>query len=238
MPCSGGFRLRWREAGSPPGGGCRGPWAQTESCNMGPCPGNGSSIEGGAKDVAPGVCGGFCCLSPWRCPWKAGDSRTPQVGLSSSGPQERAVRPGTPCPPLTVPTSARGAVPTSGTAWSVCRDPAAQVARPCPPPGPGTLGKPTASCCPRACDLRQADSWVMSYRAAEWTPGSLLATSWGSCLSEPWSRWAVSWGCSGAASEVPRGGLHARGSLERPDPVGGAGGRARQGCPRPWNPSG
>ncbi|XP_078198084.1 SCO-spondin isoform X14 [Callithrix jacchus] len=40
VPCSGGFRLRWREAGAPHGGGCRGPWAQTESCNRGPCPGN------------------------------------------------------------------------------------------------------------------------------------------------------------------------------------------------------
>lgn len=40
VPCSGGFRLRWRKAGGPPGGGCRGPWAQTESCNVGPCPGN------------------------------------------------------------------------------------------------------------------------------------------------------------------------------------------------------
>ncbi|XP_008064182.1 SCO-spondin [Carlito syrichta] len=39
VPCSGGVRLRWREAGGPLGGGCREPWAQTQSCNMGPCPG-------------------------------------------------------------------------------------------------------------------------------------------------------------------------------------------------------
>nr|XP_044630662.1 SCO-spondin [Equus asinus] len=49
VPCSGGFRLRWRKAGVPPGGGCRGPWAQTESCNMGPCP--GESCE--SRDTVP-----------------------------------------------------------------------------------------------------------------------------------------------------------------------------------------
>ncbi|KAM8818088.1 LOW QUALITY PROTEIN: SCO-spondin-like [Rhynchonycteris naso] len=38
VPCSGGFQPYWRKAGDTPGGGCRGPWAQTESCNMGPCP--------------------------------------------------------------------------------------------------------------------------------------------------------------------------------------------------------
>uniref|UniRef100_A0A8C6QLI4 SCO-spondin n=1 Tax=Nannospalax galili TaxID=1026970 RepID=A0A8C6QLI4_NANGA len=39
VPCSGRFRLCWREAGGPPGEDCKGPWAQTESCNMGSCPG-------------------------------------------------------------------------------------------------------------------------------------------------------------------------------------------------------
>ncbi|XP_004594559.2 SCO-spondin [Ochotona princeps] len=39
VPCSGGFRLRWRQAGGTPGEGCQGPWAQTESCNLGSCPG-------------------------------------------------------------------------------------------------------------------------------------------------------------------------------------------------------
>ncbi|KAF5918971.1 hypothetical protein HPG69_016344 [Diceros bicornis minor] len=49
VPCSGGFRLRWREAGVPPGGGCRGPWAQTESCSVAPCP--GESCE--SRDTVP-----------------------------------------------------------------------------------------------------------------------------------------------------------------------------------------
>lgn len=39
VPCSGGFKLRWREASDNSVGECRGPWAQTESCNMGSCPG-------------------------------------------------------------------------------------------------------------------------------------------------------------------------------------------------------
>ncbi|CAK7295104.1 SSPO [Vulpes lagopus] len=49
VPCSGGFRLRWREAGGPPGGVCREPWAQTESCNVGPCPGESCK----ARDTVP-----------------------------------------------------------------------------------------------------------------------------------------------------------------------------------------
>lgn len=49
------------------------------------------------------------------------------VHTFTSGPQERAVRPGTLCLPLTVPTSALAAVLTSGTVFSVSRDPAAQV---------------------------------------------------------------------------------------------------------------
>lgn len=40
MPCSGGFKLRWRVARDTSAGKCPGPWAQTESCNMGSCPGN------------------------------------------------------------------------------------------------------------------------------------------------------------------------------------------------------
>ncbi|XP_017177065.1 SCO-spondin isoform X4 [Mus musculus] len=39
MPCSGGFKLRWRVARDTSAGECPGPWAQTESCNMGSCPG-------------------------------------------------------------------------------------------------------------------------------------------------------------------------------------------------------
>ncbi|KAM5255351.1 SCO-spondin-like [Ctenodactylus gundi] len=46
VPCNGGFRLRWREAGGPLGGACRGPWAQTESCNMGFCPGESCKAWG------------------------------------------------------------------------------------------------------------------------------------------------------------------------------------------------
>ncbi|KAM9077004.1 LOW QUALITY PROTEIN: SCO-spondin-like [Megaptera novaeangliae] len=64
VPCSGGFRLRWRGRG-PPGGGCRGPWAQTESCNMGPCP--GESCE--ARDTVPTPdCADHCprsCADLW-----------------------------------------------------------------------------------------------------------------------------------------------------------------------------
>lgn len=63
VPCSGGFRLRWREAGAPAGGGCRGPWAQTESCNTGPCPGNPPVLPHTSwhlRGMSP------CCLCPWR----------------------------------------------------------------------------------------------------------------------------------------------------------------------------
>lgn len=42
--------------------------------------------------------------------------------------QERVVRPGTRCLPLTVPTSVLAAVLTSGMVFSVYRDPAAQAA--------------------------------------------------------------------------------------------------------------
>ncbi|XP_053409722.1 SCO-spondin-like [Nycticebus coucang] len=60
VSCSGGFRLRWREAGGPPGGDCRGPWAQTESCNTEPCP--GESCE--AQDTVPTLdCANQCPLS-------------------------------------------------------------------------------------------------------------------------------------------------------------------------------
>uniref|UniRef100_UPI004038E811 SCO-spondin-like n=1 Tax=Callospermophilus lateralis TaxID=76772 RepID=UPI004038E811 len=65
VPCSGGFRMRWREAGGLPGGVCRGPWAQTQSCNMGPCP--GKSCE--AKDTLPTLeCANQCprsCMDLW-----------------------------------------------------------------------------------------------------------------------------------------------------------------------------
>ncbi|XP_016050982.1 PREDICTED: SCO-spondin [Miniopterus natalensis] len=65
VPCSGGFRLRWREAKDIPGGGCRGPWAQTEGCNMGPCP--GESCE--ARDTVPTLdCANQCprsCADLW-----------------------------------------------------------------------------------------------------------------------------------------------------------------------------
>ncbi|XP_039109837.1 SCO-spondin-like [Hyaena hyaena] len=65
VSCSGGFRLRWREAGGPPGGGCRGPWAQTESCNVEPCP--GESCE--AQDTVPTPdCANQCprsCVDLW-----------------------------------------------------------------------------------------------------------------------------------------------------------------------------
>lgn len=50
-----------------------------------------------------------------------------QCRLLLSGPQGRAAKPETLCPPLTVPTSALEAVLTSGTACSVCRDHATQV---------------------------------------------------------------------------------------------------------------
>lgn len=182
VPCSGGFRLRWREAGGPPGGGCQGPWAQTESCNMGPCPGNWVwASRGGAWTVAAhmapeGTLPQFLEVHRGR---KVGDSRTSRPGFLPSGPQERAARLGTPCPPLTVPTSAQEAVPISGTVCSVCRDRAAQV--------PGSSGEAcarfAASCSQRACDPGPADCWLMSYRAARWTLGLPAATGWGSCLA-------------------------------------------------------
>ncbi|XP_037691794.1 SCO-spondin-like [Choloepus didactylus] len=66
VPCSGGFRLRWREAGAPTGGGCRGPWAQTESCNTGPCA--GESCE--ARETVPTLdCANQCprsCADLWE----------------------------------------------------------------------------------------------------------------------------------------------------------------------------
>nr|XP_045016023.1 SCO-spondin [Jaculus jaculus] len=46
LPCGGGFRLRWREAGTALGRRCQGPWAQTESCNMGSCPGESCEARG------------------------------------------------------------------------------------------------------------------------------------------------------------------------------------------------
>ncbi|KAM7121113.1 LOW QUALITY PROTEIN: SCO-spondin-like [Molossus nigricans] len=64
MPCSGGFRLRWREAGGAPGGGCWGPWAQTE-LQRGPCP--GESCE--TRDTVPTLdCANQCprsCAELW-----------------------------------------------------------------------------------------------------------------------------------------------------------------------------
>lgn len=51
----------------------------------------------------------------------------PPVQNFTSEPQGRAVRPGTPCLPLTVPTNALAVVLTSGMVFSVCRDTAAQV---------------------------------------------------------------------------------------------------------------
>ncbi|XP_055461492.1 SCO-spondin [Psammomys obesus] len=45
VPCSGGFKLRWREARNSSGGECRGPWAQTESCNVGSCPGESCATQ-------------------------------------------------------------------------------------------------------------------------------------------------------------------------------------------------
>lgn len=65
VPSSGEFRLRWREAGSPPGGGCRGPWAQTESCSLGPCP--GESCAAGNTMFTP-YCANQCprsCAKLW-----------------------------------------------------------------------------------------------------------------------------------------------------------------------------
>lgn len=117
--------------------------------------------------------------------------------------------PGTPCPPLTVPTSALEAVPTSGTVCSVCRDRAAQVARPCL----GTLGKPGQ----RVCGLGVGtDCGVMSNRATEWVLGSLSATGWGSCVEGA----SVEMGCvcedALRQPQGPWGGTHTQGGLEHP----------------------
>ncbi|XP_004430689.1 PREDICTED: SCO-spondin [Ceratotherium simum simum] len=83
VPCSGGFRLRWREAGVPPGGGCRGPWAQTESCSVAPCP--GESCE--SRDTVPTP----DCAN--RCPRSCADLWDRVQCLQ--GP----CRPGCRCPP-------------------------------------------------------------------------------------------------------------------------------------------
>ncbi|XP_069932953.1 SCO-spondin [Oryctolagus cuniculus] len=65
VPCSGGFRLRWRDAGGPLGGGCQGPWAQTESCNVGSCPGESCEAR---NTVATLDCANRCprsCIDLW-----------------------------------------------------------------------------------------------------------------------------------------------------------------------------
>lgn len=111
---------------------------------------SGGGVEGSYQEVAPGgdvtsAPGGMC----WRaacCP--GGPKVGPQHRPLPSGPQERAAKPRTPCPPLTVPTSALEAVWTSGTACSVCRDRAGQVARPRPQPSLGTLGAQTRASLP------------------------------------------------------------------------------------------
>ncbi|XP_006887346.1 PREDICTED: SCO-spondin [Elephantulus edwardii] len=61
LPCGGGFRLRWRDAGSTPGEGCRGPWAQTEGCNLAPCAGvscatHGAEFSLGCANHCPRAC--------------------------------------------------------------------------------------------------------------------------------------------------------------------------------------
>uniref|UniRef100_A0A8D0TL61 SCO-spondin n=1 Tax=Sus scrofa TaxID=9823 RepID=A0A8D0TL61_PIG len=109
VPCSGGFRLRWREAGGPPGGGCQGPWAQTESCNMGPCP--GESCE--ARDTMPTP----DCAN--QCPRSCADLWDRVQCLQ--GP----CRPGCRCPPgqlvqdgHCVPvTSCRCGLPSHNASW-------------------------------------------------------------------------------------------------------------------------
>lgn len=137
MPCGGGFKLRWREARDTSAGECRGPWAQTESCNMGSCPGKQypsipKGMETGALEMAPE---GHWCLCPGGLEWKRGsaggrgEGSVSPVHTCTSGPQERAVRPGTLCLPSTVPTGALAAALTSGRVFSVYRDPAAQVSR-------------------------------------------------------------------------------------------------------------
>ncbi|KAM6201811.1 SCO-spondin-like [Rhynchocyon petersi] len=61
LSCSGGFRLRWREARGTPGEGCQGPWAQTEGCNLAPCPGASCAARGaefslGCANQCPRAC--------------------------------------------------------------------------------------------------------------------------------------------------------------------------------------
>ncbi|XP_045352374.1 SCO-spondin-like [Leopardus geoffroyi] len=119
VSCSGGFRLRWREAGGPPGGGCWGPWAQTESCNVEPCP--GESCE--AQDTVPTLdCANQCprsCVDLWdrvQC---------------LQGP----CRPGCRCPPgqlvqdgRCVPiSSCRCGLPSPNASWVVAPDEAVQL---------------------------------------------------------------------------------------------------------------
>ncbi|XP_048069099.1 SCO-spondin [Ursus arctos] len=119
VPCSGGFRLRWRKAGGPPGGGCRGPWAQTESCNVGPCP--GESCE--ARDTVPTL----DCAN--RCPRSCADLWDRVQCLQ--GP----CRPGCRCPPgqliqdgHCVPiSSCRCGLPSPNASWVVAPAEVAQL---------------------------------------------------------------------------------------------------------------
>ncbi|KAM9651443.1 SCO-spondin-like [Trichechus inunguis] len=111
LPCSGGFRLRWREAGGTPGGGCRGPWAQTEGCNLAPCPGASCAARG--AEFSPG------CAN--QCPRSCADLWDRVQCLQ--GP----CRPGCRCPPSQlvqdghcVPiSSCRCGLPSHNSSWEL-----------------------------------------------------------------------------------------------------------------------
>jgi hypothetical protein len=87
VPCSGGFRLRWREAGGLLGRSCREPWAQTESCNMGSCPGNHHPRTQGPKEMCFGKEGAAlgAGVSPAQTPtfWSSGESCEAQDTVST-----------------------------------------------------------------------------------------------------------------------------------------------------------
>ncbi|XP_008583107.1 PREDICTED: SCO-spondin, partial [Galeopterus variegatus] len=111
VPCGGGFRLRWRQAGGPPGGGCQGPWAQTESCNLASCP--GESCE--ARDTV------FTLDCANQCPRSCADLWDRVQCLQ--GP----CRPGCRCPPgqlvqdgRCVPiSSCRCGLPSANASWEL-----------------------------------------------------------------------------------------------------------------------
>ncbi|XP_044534907.1 SCO-spondin-like [Gracilinanus agilis] len=114
ISCSGGFRLRWRKARGLAGERCQGPWAQTESCNTAPCPGESCEARG---TVPTADCANQCprsCVDLWnrvQClqgPCSPG-CRCPRGQLFQDGH----------CVPI---TSCRCGLPSSNATWELDLD--------------------------------------------------------------------------------------------------------------------